>query len=238
MGNRSALFEKPKTAAGHRRPRLIVGQRHGGDHGHAVIGRRDVAEVDAQVLVAEMRDGKRRLANDVAQPGRAVRKQAIAVRQQEVERAQRADFQGQLMQGLEQLRLTGRTTGKTLPQILQQPAEGTLAVGIANRRETPVEFGSEVGQVAVVRKNPVATPEFTHEGMRVFERDDALRRLADVRDDVFRMNRIAAHNAGQRRGTRRQRLEEDPRAATFKESDPPAVRMHVGGTPTRLESGK
>jgi hypothetical protein len=52
------------------------------------------------------------------------------------------------------------------------------------------------------------------------------------------MNRIAAHQFGDRRNAGRLRVEKDARATTLEESDSPAVAMDVGGTAARLKSGK
>ena len=73
-----------------------------------------------------------------------------------------------------------------LRELLHQPAERALAVGVADRAERAVQARREVLQVAVVREHPVAAPQLAHERVRVLERDAALRRLADVGDDVAR----------------------------------------------------
>ena len=57
----------------------------------------------------------------------------------------------------------------------------------------------EALQVAVVREHPVAAPQLAHERVRVLERDAALRRLADVGDDVLAADRVAPHHLGDRR---------------------------------------
>ena len=51
-------------------------------------------------------------------------------------------------------------------------------------------------------KHPVATPQLADEGMAILECDLALRRLANVRDDVFRFDRVAFDQLGHGRGNR------------------------------------
>ncbi len=64
-------------------------------------GRGDVAEIDGKVLILEVCLGERRLADDVAELGRGMGEQAVAIGEQEVEFAEAADVQRQLMQGIE-----------------------------------------------------------------------------------------------------------------------------------------
>jgi len=56
-------------------------------------------------------------------------------------------------------------------ELLEQIAEGQLAVGIADRLEVFQAGRLEVLQVAVVRKDPVLPPQFALEGMAVLQRD-------------------------------------------------------------------
>ena len=74
--------------------------------------------------------------------------------------------------------------GMGLRELLHQPAERALAVSLADRLERAVQARPVARQVAVVREDPVAAPQLAHERVRVLERDAALRRLADVGDDV------------------------------------------------------
>ncbi len=81
-------------------------------------------------------------------------------------------------------------------------------------------------------------PELAHEGVGVFQPDDALRRLADVGDDILRVDRILAYQLGERRGAGRLGFEKDAGPAPLEESNAPAVGMHVGGAAARLEAGE
>jgi hypothetical protein len=65
-------------------------------------------------------------------------------------------------------------------------------------RNGPSRVGPEILQVAVVGEHPVAAPQLAHEGMAVFQRDLALRGLADVGDDVQGLDRVLLDQFGDR----------------------------------------
>jgi hypothetical protein len=52
------------------------------------------------------------------------------------------------------------------------------------------------------------------------------------------MNRVAAHQFGDRRNAGGLWVEKNARAATLKESDSPTVNMDIGGATACLKSGK
>jgi hypothetical protein len=114
--------------------------------------------------------------------------------------------------------------------------KGALAVGATDRQEAAVERRVEILQVAVVGEDPVAAPQLAHEGMGVLQRDVALRRLADVGDDVLRADRIPAHQLGDGRFDGRLRIEEEAAAGALEEGDAPAVAVHVGEPAARVEA--
>ena len=66
--HRAAVDEQQQGAGGDRSPGLVVGQRRGGDHRDPVAGGGVLAEIDGDVLILEVRAGKRRLAYDVGEP--------------------------------------------------------------------------------------------------------------------------------------------------------------------------
>src|SRR5574343_313406 len=142
------------------------------------------------------------------------------------------------MQGVEQCVAGWRLAAEAAAQFLKQPAEGAFAVGQADRDEAAVERRREIEQVAVVGENPVAAPQFAYEGMGVFQPDCALRRLADMGDDVPGADRVAAYQFGDRRGARRLRAEQEPGALALEEGDAPAVGMDVGGAAAGLEAAE
>jgi hypothetical protein len=119
------------------------------------------------------------------------------------------------------------TAGVRLGQLLHQPAERVLAVGLADRAEGAVQARTEVLQVAVVREDPVAAPQLAHEGVRVLERDAALRGLADVRDDVVAADRVALDQLGDGRRARAVLVDEQPQASILEEGDAEAVLVLV-----------
>jgi hypothetical protein len=113
-----------------------------------------------------------------------------------------------------------------------------LAVGIADWPERSVQAWCEVLQVAVVGEDPVAAPQFAHEGMAVLERHLALRGLADVGDDVGGLDRIALDQFGDRRIDGGLVVDEMAYAGTFEECDAPAVVVGVGASAAVGEAGE
>ena len=109
-----ALGEAAQGTGGERCPRLVVGQRQGGDDGDAVVGAGDFAEVDIDVLVRQVCFGKRRLAHDVVQARGSVRKQGVTVGEQEIEFAVFADVERQVMQFLEQFSGAGQVLAESV----------------------------------------------------------------------------------------------------------------------------
>ena len=151
-----------------------------------------------------------------------MRPQRLAVAEQEVEGAVARHLRHQLGQRLAQVR-HARQAGVVLGQLLQQPAEGAFAVGLADRVVGGVQLGLEVLEVAVVREHPVAPPQLALERVGVLERHAALRRLADVRQDVAAADRVVAHHLRHRRFGRAVVIDEQPRAGTLEEGDAEAV---------------
>ena len=146
-----------------------------------------------------MRLSKRCLTHDVAQFGRGVRKQTVAIREQKIELAVAGNDQRQRMNRIKQIVAFRHMISETLAQFLKQPTEGAFAVGESDRNEAAIELRHEIEQIAVMGKDPVASPQFAHEGMRVLQSDGALRCLADMGDDVFGANRITTNQLGDRR---------------------------------------
>ena len=66
-----------------------------------------------------------------------------------------------------------------------------------NRRMVVLTLlGEKINQMAVVCKQPIFAPHLAHEGMSVRQRGLALRGLADMGDNVFRLDLIGAHQVG------------------------------------------
>ena len=61
-------------------PAFVVGQRLGGNDGNAVVGGGDGGEVYADIVIDQMGNRKRGLADDVVQMGGAVGKQHLPIR--------------------------------------------------------------------------------------------------------------------------------------------------------------
>ena len=122
-----------------------------------------------------------------------------------------------------------------LRQLLHQPAERELAVGAAHRAERRVQARVVLLQVAVVGEHPVPAPQLALERVRVLQRHAALRRLADVGDDVVAADRIAPHHVGHRRVASALRVDEQAHAVALEEGDAEAVLVFLG---PRAEAGE
>jgi hypothetical protein len=190
-------------------------------HGHVVVGERGLAERVRPL--------------DAVQRGAAMRPQRLAVRQQQIERAVRRRLRQQLAQRDRQL-TDRRHAGVRLRQLLHQPAERALAVGVADRLERGVQARLEVFQVAVVREHPVAAPQLAHERVRVLQRHAALRSLADVGDDVVALDRVAPHELGHWRLARAVVIDERAQALVFEERNAEAVLVFLGAPRQTLEA--
>ena len=184
--------------------------------------------------------GKGVAAFDVAQVCGGMGPQRLSVGQQEVEGAVRRDAPGQFAQRMREFLHAGQA-GMGLPELLKNPAEGLLAVGVAYRMEVGMQFGSEALEISVVGKDPVAAPQFTHEGVAVLQAYRALRGLADVGDDVAALDRLLAYQLGDGRVDGALVADEVAQALVFEEGDAPAVRMVAGiarplGEPRKAEA--
>ena len=74
--------------------------------------------------------------------------------------------------------------------MVQQRAKRRLAVGHADRLIQTVLRRDKVHQIAVVREHPMPPPQLAHERVTVFQRDHALRCLADGREHVEGLDRL------------------------------------------------
>ena len=110
-------------------------------------------------------------------------------------------------------------------------AEGTLAVGLADRQE-PAGRRLEAFQVAIVGEGPVLAPQAAHEWMAVLRHHRALGRLADMGDDVLRLDRVTLDALGNRRGNRWQVIGEQLADRILVERDAPAILVLVGAATT------
>lgn len=87
-------------------------------------------------------------------------------------------------------------------------------------------------------KHPVAAPQFAHERMAVFQRNLALRRLADMRNDILRFDGETFDQLSDGRLDRRLVVNEMAHAGAFKERDAPAIVVGIGTSATHGEAGK
>ncbi len=209
------------------RPFLVLGQRCGDDDRDPVVGRGFVREVDAQILIRELGLGKWMAALGVAQRGRRMRPERFAVGQQEVESAVRCDPGREIAQGMGQLLDAGQARMR-FPQLLHDPAERALAVGVADGAEMGVQFGSVFLEVAVVGKHPVAAPQLAHERVAVLQAGHALGGLADMGNDIAALDRVFAYQLGHRRRDGALMVDEVAQSLFLEERDAPAVGVITG----------
>jgi len=111
---------------------------------------------------------------------------------------------------------------------LQDSTKRRFAIGRSHGLKTFPGFGAEVGQVAIVRKYPLAAPEFTLERMAILERHDALRCPANVGNHVAAFDRIVSDEIGNGRMAGRRRIQEHAEPFALKEPNPPAVAVLIG----------
>ncbi len=81
----------------------------------------------------------------------------------------------------------------------------------------------EIFQVAVVCKHLVTPPQLTHKRVTVFKRDHALRRFANVRNDILAFDWISPDQFGNRRLTGLLMVDKMPNPHTFKKSNAPTI---------------
>ena len=105
-------------------------------------------------------------------------------------------------------------------------------------RKAPSSGGSKLLEVAVVGEHPVAAPQFAHKRMAVLERDMALRGLADVGDDVGRLDRIVLDQFGDRRGDGGLVVDEMAHAGALEKGDAPAIVVGIGAAAAVGETGE
>ena len=161
-----------------------------------------------------------------------------AVGQHHIEGAVGGDAGNDALEQCAQLLAARRGVAEFAAHALQQVAEGQFAVGGADRTKGAVEHGREILQVAVMGEHPVAAPQLAHEGMAVFQRHVADGGLADVGDDVGRLDRITLDQFGDRRGDGGLVIDEVAHATALEEGDSPAVVVGVGTAAAVGEAGK
>ncbi|MNT60158.1 hypothetical protein D3C72_1977170 [compost metagenome] len=129
-------------------------------------------------------------------------------------------------------------TREALAQALHQRAEGQFAVGIAHWLVDAGQERGEALQVAVMGKDPVAAPQLAHEGVAVLQQHGALRGLADMRDDVLGLDRVALDQVRHRRGAGGLVVDEQAAGLVLEEGDAEAVGVVVGHAAAGGEAGE
>ena len=229
-------MEQHQRCGIHDDPLFVVRQRQGCDNRYAIIRVGHFAEIHADILIFQMGDGERRLAHDVAELAAAVGEQAVAARKQEIQLAMSGDFSSQFDERCEQVVARRHAIRETTAQRLQDMAKSALGIRVADRRVAAIGGRREIRQIAVVREDPVATPQLALKGMRVLQGDAALCRLADMRNDILRADRIIVHQFGHSGLRRRFDIEKHPAARPFEKRDAPAILVHIGKPAARAKA--
>ena len=212
-------------------PLLITGQRFGGDHGYHIIRCGVLLKVHHHLHIPQLRRAKGRPAGNPGQLGGAQGKQPLAIAQQQVADAALGVTGAGLGQAVEDLILR-RLMDKACPQTIEQIAEDRLAVGITHRLEGTFP-GDKVIDLAVMGEGPVLTPQLPGKGMGIGQADPADVGLADMADDVLRLDRITLDQLGNGRAVTGLRIMKAAHPAPFVEGHAPAVTMGPG-TPAAL----
>lgn len=124
-------------------------------------------------------------------------------------------------------------SGMRFCKFLQEPTKCVLAVSSAYRVKMRMQSGAKFFQIAVVCKNPVASPQFAHERVAVLQAHRALRGLADMGNHIKALDGIAPDQLGNRRVRRGLMVNEVAQTAVFKESDAPSIGV-IGGVAAPL----
>ena len=150
--------------------------------------------------------------------------QGASVAQQHVEHAQPGQLRRQRRDAPGQGGVTGRL-GPALPQPLQHPAEGVLAVRGADRQAVGQGAPLDAAQLPVMGIGPGAAPQLAGERMRVLQRHAPAVGPADMGDHRLAADRVVAQeirHLGPHAGLV---VMEAAATAALVERDAPAIRM-------------
>lgn len=153
-------------------------------------------EVDFQVNVTEHGWAEGRAAGDPVEFAGTQGEQPVAVTQHQVAHSQFAQRGAALAEGVGDL---GKAWGVAVAagEVIQQVAEDGFAVGVADRG-VGAAVRLETSQLTIVGEGPVLAPEFAGERVGVGQADAADIGLADMADNVFRLDRVLLDQLGNR----------------------------------------
>jgi len=177
-------------------------------------------------------------ANEVMEGGGAISEEQAFVTEEEIEFAVFGDAGGNGAQGGEESGDSGHGAWPAAYEGIEDGAEGAFAVSVAGGEKAAGEAGMEGMKGAVVGEEPVMAPEFTDEGVGIFESDAAVGGFADMSDGVSGFDRIGFEESGDGRGDGGSGVEEEAAAALLKEADAPAVGMISGVAAALAEAGE
>ena len=210
-------------------PGFLSGERLGAQDRHHIAGLGHGREIHAEVVVGQLHQPEGGPPGDPVQLGAGVGEQPGAVAHQAVE----DPLAGQPIraghQRLEQGGLILRSNLLAL-QLLQDPAEGGLAVGLADRPVLTLQ-GRQRLQVAVVGEHPLLAPPAPVEGVAVLQRHHAPGGLADVGDRAVGLQIQGGHRCGNGRegGRGVLAIEVQALAVGVEAGQPPTIGVVAGG---------
>ena len=170
------------------------------------------------------------------QLGRAIAEKPVAITEQAIEHA----FAAKLGAGLNQHRqdafdVNRLREGFTDP--VEQVTERCFAVGITNRA-VKTRTRRKVGQLAIVRKTPVASPQLANKRVGIGQAHLAHVGLADMANHHFAFDRVTLYQQGDFGVATGGRVLEQAQAPAFIEGNAPAITMRAS-TPAALhQAGK
>ena len=190
------LLPQPPLPSLIRLPLLIAGQRLCRDHGHHVVAGGVLLKVDFQISVTEHGGAEGCAAGDPVEFAGTQGEQPVAVAEHQVAYPQRAQRGAALAEGVGNLGKAWQLA-VAAGEVVQQVAEDRFAVGVADRGVGAL-IRVETGQLTIVGEGPVLAPEFAGERVGVGQADAADIGLADMADDVFRLDRVLLDQLGNR----------------------------------------
>src|SRR5690606_39221265 len=130
-----------------------------------------------------------------------------------------------------------RLLGISTAQPVEQLAENGFAVGAADGLERP-RAGGEVIDLAIMGKGPVLPPQLTGKRVGIGQTDPPDVVLANVTDDILRLDRVALDQLCDGGAVAGRRVMEAAYALALIEGHTPAVAVGSGAAATLHQPGK
>src|SRR5690606_17835447 len=122
-------------------------------------------------------------------------------------------------------------------QPVEQLADDGFAVGTTDGPERP-RAGGEVTDLAIMGEGPVLPPQLAGKRMGIGQADPAHIGLANVTDDILRLDRVALDQLGDSGAVTGRRVMEAAHTLALIESHTPPITVGAGATATLHQPGK